>query len=135
MVVLKLFIGAIPEGYNYVNDVEAYFISMRLRSDEYTTRVLHEIEHADFINESTIRDRTGMLLSYDRISTGVKCLLLLHYEPDLVINCSEMGANAFKYLFEGCAYFNSPTVDLPDEITVMYNGEIMDGYECNMMIG
>ena len=131
---LELFIKECPDELDFIMDVDKYFNSKHLRDDEYTHRVLREVEHAEMIDESTFKDRTGVGLKIDYLSTSTKCLLLLKYYPDIIINCDEIGYNALQFVESGKIYFSTTDRELPSGLKVFYKGDEYDSDDLNYML-
>lgn len=60
-------------------DVESFFTGTFLRNDDFTRRVLKEIEDAKYQNEVTFIDRFGLGLYTSCLSTTSKILLAVKY--------------------------------------------------------
>lgn len=113
---LNWFIGSKDENLKFIDDVDKFFESKQFRDDEFTHIVLREIEKAEYVNEITFKDRTGINLRINNLSTGVKALLCVHYFPDKLINFDEVGWNCYRMLLllsEGNIFFTRFTVELP----------------------
>lgn len=50
-------------------------------------------------------------------------MLLNHYFPEKVINCTEVGDNLLKYLTDESIYFMVPSKTVDDNTKVLYNGQ------------
>lgn len=131
---LELFIRECPNELDFIIDVEKYFNFKRLRDDEYTHRVLREVEHAEWVDESTFKDRLGINLHVSCLSESTKCLLLLKYCPDIVINCDGIGCDALQFVESGKIYFSTTDRELPSELTVLYKGVEYDSDDLNYML-
>lgn len=131
--VLTIYVKKIPKGCDFVFDVEALFKYISLKDDVFIRRVLKDVEQCKIINPTAVMDRVGHVLPVRNISTGVKAVLLNHYFPEKVINCTEVGDNLLKYLTDGSIYFMVPSKTVDDNTKVLYNGQNMSGYEFNIM--
>ena len=137
-------IESIPKDKRLITDCEAAFGSMKLKDDEFTRRVLQEVEQAEYIDSITFRDRFGRALYVSCLSTGVKSLLCIYYLPDYVFDICEMGQNARVYLSlipKGNFYVSDWDFELyscqdDDKLNVKVNGVLYHAYdEINEAIG
>lgn len=134
----------IPDGVRVINDVEAAFRGIKLIDNEFTRIALREVEQAEFIDESTFKDRFNRNLYIECLSTGTKCLMCIQKYVDRVINICELGQNGralLSLLQEGSIFVDDIDFELykyqdEDKLSVCVNGVSYDCYdEINDAIG
>ena len=86
------------ESKDFIFDVEAFAGIIRLKDDKFTNKVLNELEKGSYQSEYSFVDRFGYGLRANSLSTGSKILLSAYYNPNYVINCTELGNNALDLL-------------------------------------
>ena len=128
---LELYIREYPDDIEFISDVDSYFLNSHLKNDEYTRSVLANIEKAQIVDEFSFKERTGTVLRSGCLSTSTKCLLLLHYFPNVIVNCDEIGNNALAMVKEGKLFFSTANRDLPNGLQVMYKGNLYSTDELN----
>lgn len=91
----------IPEGMRFVDYNDVYFDARTLLKDnEFTRKVLKEIDKARYQSEMTYisrREEFGALFK-DTLSTGTKTLLNIYGSPDVCFSTIECGTNALEML-------------------------------------
>lgn len=145
---LHLYVGdssLIPKDLKFIKDAEAEFVDTKLRDDEFTRTVLRELEQAEYVDEEVFKDRFGRELYSSCLSTGLKTLLLLAYNPTAVVDCNELGISGWGFLSllkDGYAYFENrefeyhPFDGIEEYRTVEVNGLICNSYvTVNAVIG
>lgn len=131
--VLNIYIGKenVPENVFLVYDVDAYFeIAPSINKTELVERVLREVEKAEYVNETTFKDRASRYLDVTKMSTGTKALVLCEKFSQYAINFSEVGSNVWQLLayVDDCkVYLNDASVfrlycDLQE---IKLNGELV----------
>ena len=93
----------IPEGETIVVDNRDYFAWKKKPEwfkDDFSARILKDIDKSEIIFEEALKDRFGHGISTMQISTGCKSLLSLKHSNGERFNGSMMGDNCAKYLLE-----------------------------------
>lgn len=99
----------IPETKIFIGDPEEAFLNVEMNGSEFQRTILREIEKGEYIDSMRFRDRFGNMLYYTDISTSSKILLEADSLNGCVINATEMGLNATKYIWllkDASLYFN-----------------------------
>lgn len=68
--------------------------------NDFGRRVIKEIDQAEVLFGSALKNRFGKGMSTEQLSTGSKTLFLLKYMPDYVYYGSNMGDNCVPFLME-----------------------------------
>lgn len=115
---LNIYVGEdkLPKGKVAVIDNESGFLDTVMENTEVVRRILNNVEHAEYCDESSFIDRFGYKLYSDFLSTSTKTLLNINYQTDKVFYGGEMGTSALIELLrlkEGNVYFD---VDFEDFI-------------------
>ena len=125
-----------------IKDVDTFFGETSLRQDEFTLKVLKEIEKAEYVTADTFKDRFGRYLYTTNLSTGTKILLSLHYYTDKLINGALLGDNCIDFiplLKEGNLYIGHRFIEFSTHITdidITYNNvAVASLLELNERIG
>lgn len=111
----------IPEDVRLVKDVEREFISIKLTVNDYTKRIVREIENGDLLDGDAYIDRFGYKLRLSELSTGCKAALCVCSTGD-VIDILECGINARDCILKTCTqgaillHYNGVTVAGKDEV-------------------
>ncbi len=84
------------------HDIEKLFFSTTIENNEATRKLLKQIENAEYISSSKYKDRFGIILSINDLSTGTKAALCVLYHPDKIIDLVECGNNAIDAIIENC---------------------------------
>lgn len=95
-------INDVPKDMKIVRCNDAFFNCGELKKDEFTDNVLNEIDKANYNSNTTFigRDKKLGAISMERLSTGCKTLLNIHYHPEICFDVIECGANALEMLAE-----------------------------------
>lgn len=128
---LNIFVGRekLPETAVVVVDNETGFLDTVLEDTETVRRILKNVEHASYCDETSFIDRFGYKLYSDFLSTSTKTLLNINHQTDKVFYGGEMGTSALIELLrlkKGNVYFDADFEDFiqPEEGTecVYVNG-------------
>lgn len=89
--------------YEYINgtvenDVERAFDRTQIVDCEAVRNVIRDIEHGEYLNNKSFRDRFGQVLGLDKLSTGSKAAIALACNKGLVLDAVELGSNALDYI-------------------------------------
>lgn len=97
---VSLYIGKKNVNLNleFIQDVDAFCMGLRLKNTEFVRMVLQEVEQAEYLAEDVFKDRFGRGLYVTCLSTSSKALIALYQNPDTIINCTEIGRNALDYI-------------------------------------
>lgn len=129
---ISIYVGKdnLPKDKEFIFDAESYFVLNRMIDCEFTREVLRKIEKGEFVDNETFKDRLGRGLFLECLSTSSKILILLNQNPDLVINCCELGLNAVDMIMQikDCnVYFENDRIDFQSE--KLYD-VFVNGYRC-----
>lgn len=81
-------------------DIEGEFSCLNLKDNELNRKLIKEIEHGEYINSVTFKDRFGVTLSTEDLSTGCKAAILLGSNPDKRVSLLECGSNALISVYK-----------------------------------
>ncbi len=130
---LNIYIGKnnIPDNLEFVYDPEELSVRIDLDKDIVSRFIVYEIEGGTVVNSNVFKDRFGVGMYAEALSSTSKILLLLT-QTDYLINASELGSNGIcllNHMTSGNAYFNSAGYDFnPDEYPVSINGNVADNW-------
>lgn len=85
-----------------LEDCDAAYAETRLTGCEYDKLILSEIEHGEYIDNDRYRDRFGLNLKRDEMSSSAKVALVVYHNPDKIVNGIEIGLEAFYTLLKYC---------------------------------
>lgn len=118
----------IPETKILIYDPEEAFLNVEMNGNEFQRTVLKEIEKGEYIDSMRFKDRFGNMLYYTDMSTSSKILLEAESLNGCVINATEIGLNATKYIWllkDASLYFNGRSSSFladVDAIEVLVDG-------------
>ena len=130
----------LPKDMEYIYDIDAFFVGVKLPDCEFVRKVLREIEKAEYVDEVTYKDRVGRYLYNSTLSSGSKILLAMYLYPSIIFNGIEMGGNCWDYMLSCTKSHVDITyvevefgLDLKEPVTL--NGEsFMSTYRLNEAI-
>jgi hypothetical protein len=133
MNMLNIYIGEdnIKSGLKKVTDNDLEFNLVGLSDTEDVRMILRDIEQGEYVDEYKFKDRFGVMLYPDVISTGSKTLINISCgDSSKVYSGAELGANARRVLMKlnnGNVYFREHFDRLSYQgIPVIVNGTICD---------
>lgn len=97
---LKIYFG---EMENVLHNVETYFKNQAEESwlsDEFVIRMIEDVDKSIVKSPYCIESPVLGQIPPERLSGGVKALILIKYEKDRVVNASNCGDNCAKWLLE-----------------------------------
>lgn len=103
---LKIWFGKNYPFEGVITRVDHFFDTRKKKewfSDEFNQKMIYDVDHGtkvlkDFALENPLIG--GM--SPDKLSGGVKTLILIKEMPDLIFDATNCGDNCFKWLFKMC---------------------------------
>lgn len=105
---LKVFIGSVPEERaGFIKNPQKFFLGVTLVPDKITKEILESVAGCTIVDKITIRTNDGKLKSVGELNYDAKILLINHYYPDFIVNCSGLKKEYQKFLKEGMVFFNS----------------------------
>lgn len=124
---LKLYLDEVPEGLQVENDVEKMFRTFKLKCTEKEKEAVRVIEQGELIDAYTFRDRFGVRLYTNQLSTGCKAALCVLNAGDTVVNLMECGLNARDFIM---TLDTGAVVDVIDDVTICN----IDGDNANVLL-
>ncbi|MCR5608305.1 MAG: DUF4869 domain-containing protein [Lachnospiraceae bacterium] len=99
---LKVFLGDMEEAiYNtsvyFKNDYEDEWII-----DSYVKNMIRDVDNSDVLDSGVIDSPVLGKIPPTSISGGVKTLILVKFEPNVIFNVSTCGDNCSKWLLDIC---------------------------------
>lgn len=104
-------------GFDHISDVEAAFKTVRLTGTETERSIIHSIDNATYLSETSFKDRFGYKLHMSELSTGCKAALVtLHNQETWIrlIECGDNARDAILCLIDRCKVimgYNDVTID------------------------
>ena len=97
---LKVFFGDMPEAiYNtsvyFKNDYEDDWIV-----DPFVVEMIKDVDSSEVLYSGVIDSPVLGKIPPDKLSGGIKTLILVKFEPDVVFNASTCGDNCAKWLLK-----------------------------------
>ena len=102
-----------------INDVEPITPYLYFSNDDYTNRVLSEIEKGSYVSRDIFTDRFGYNLKIDCLSTGSKILIAVKQLQDRIIDATELGNNCLDLLLHvgsGNILFKRSNIEFSEDI-------------------
>lgn len=91
----------VPAGLDIITNVDAAFCKADFVVDSTTSRIVQFVDEGELLDRRTFRDRFGVTLYTDFLSTGSKAGLLVH-STDRVVDLTECGTNAKSAILSFC---------------------------------
>lgn len=105
---LKVFIESVPEERaGFIKNPRKFFLGVTLIPDKITKEILENVAGCTLVDELTVRTSDGKLKSVGELNYDTKILLINHYYPDFIVNCSGLKKEYQKFLKEGMVFFDS----------------------------
>ena len=104
MIVLNIFIRdePYPGNLEIIDNIEVAFVKYKFKNTEFERNILRVIENAAICNTNAFIDRFGNKLPISDLSTGTKAALLIHANPDKLVDTIECGLNALSSILSFC---------------------------------
>lgn len=123
----------VQNGTLCIDDNKLFFVQYTipvLNSD--VDKLLSHVDNCKFINNDRFKDRNGVDLYWEDLSTGGMTILNAYYYPDIAFSGIECGLNAVRDLTllpRGIIYKSAPWPSEGDKFTAMYRGKVYTDYE------
>lgn len=127
------------EDANYVFSPDTYFkynYEDEWFDDELVKKMVQDVDHSTVISAHSIESPVLGIIAPERLSGGVKALIIMYKEPALIVNASSCGNNCAKWILE-IGRRQDFTVRLgyemefeePFDIRIKNSGNIIHSYE------
>lgn len=83
-----------PDVYFKYNYEEEWF------EDELVKEMVRDVDRSEVMSAHSIDSPVFGLIAPERLSGGVKALIIMYKEPDLIVNASSCGNNCAKWILE-----------------------------------
>lgn len=121
---LNIYIGDYkPDNLTYIHDVDSFFERMRIKDNDFSRRVIMEIDMGNYIESDMFIDRFGRGLYIGCLSTSSKILLALNQYPNYLINATEIGSNAIDLILDipdANVYFQHSYIEFNNDVKEVY---------------
>lgn len=91
------------ENPNYVFSPDTYFkynYEDEWFDDELVKEMVRDVDGSTVISSHSIDSPVLGIIAPERLSGGVKALIIMYKEPDLIVNASSCGNNCAKWILE-----------------------------------
>lgn len=91
------------EDANYVFSPDTYFkynYEDEWFEDELVKKMVHDVDGSTVLSAHSIDSPILGIIAPERLSGGVKALMIMYKEPQLIINASACGDNCAKWILE-----------------------------------
>ena len=91
------------EDKNYVLSPDTYFkynYEEEWFEDELVKKMVLDVDSSSVISAHAIDSPVLGVIAPERLSGGVKALIIMYQEPDLIVNASSCGNNCAKWILE-----------------------------------
>lgn len=91
------------EDANYVFSPDTYFkynYEDEWFDDELVKKMVQDVDHSTVISAHSIESPVLGVIAPERLSGGVKALIIMYKEPSLIVNASSCGNNCAKWILE-----------------------------------
>lgn len=127
----NIYIGKnnIPSELKFLYDPESVTLMIDLEHSNMSRDIVKSIDKGEVIGRNVFKDRFGIGMYSEALSTTSKILLLLE-QTDLLINANELGDNGLHYLNRMClgnVYFDNALRNIEPEVyPAAVNGVIVN---------
>jgi hypothetical protein len=86
---------------NYVFSPDTYFkynYEDEWFEDEFVKEMILDVDNSEVISANSINSPVLGIIAPERLSGGVKALIIMYKEPDLIVNASACGDNCAKWI-------------------------------------
>ena len=83
-----------PDTYFKYNYEDAWF------EDELVKEMVHDVDGSTVLSAHSIDSPVLGIIAPERLSGGVKALIIMYMEPELIVNASACGDNCAKWILE-----------------------------------
>ncbi|MCI8967415.1 MAG: DUF4869 domain-containing protein [Lachnospiraceae bacterium] len=83
-----------PDTYFKYNYEDAWF------EDELVKEMVHDVDGSTVLSAHSIDSPILGIIAPERLSGGVKALIIMYMEPELIVNASACGDNCAKWILE-----------------------------------
>ena len=127
------------ENENYVFSPDTYFkynYEDEWFEDDFVKMMVQDVDGSTVISAHSIDSPVLGIIAPERLSGGVKALIIMYKEPDLIVNASACGDNCAKWILE-IGKKQDITVRLgyemefeePFDICIKNSGKVIHNYE------
>lgn len=127
------------ENVNYVFSPDTYFkynYEEEWFEDDFVKMMVQDVDGSTVISAHSIDSPVLGIIAPERLSGGVKALIIMYKEPDLIVNASACGDNCAKWILE-IGKKQDITVRLgyemefeePFDICIKNSGKVIHNYE------
>lgn len=127
------------ENVNYVFSPDTYFkynYEDEWFEDDFVKMMVQDVDGSTVISAHSIDSPVLGIIAPERLSGGVKALIIMYKEPDLIVNASACGDNCAKWMLE-IGKKQDITVRLgyemefeePFDICIKNSGKVIHNYE------
>ena len=127
------------ENVNYVFSPDTYFkynYEDEWFEDDFVKMMVQDVDGSTVISAHSIDSPVLGIIAPERLSGGVKALIIMYKEPDLIVNASACGDNCAKWILE-IGKKQDITVRLgsemefeePFDICIKNSGKVIHNYE------
>lgn len=127
------------ENTNYVFSPDTYFkynYEDEWFEDDFVKMMVQDVDGSTVISAHSIDSPVLGIIAPERLSGGVKALIIMYKEPDLIVNASACGDNCAKWILE-IGKKQDITVRLgyemefeePFDICIKNSGKVIHNYE------
>lgn len=127
------------ENVNYVFSPDTYFkynYEDEWFEDDFVKMMVQDVDGSTVISAHSIDSPVLGTIAPERLSGGVKALIIMYKEPDLIVNASACGDNCAKWILE-IGKKQDITVRLgyemefeePFDICIKNSGKVIHNYE------
>ena len=91
------------ESVNYVFSPDTYFkynYEEEWFEDEFVKKMVQDVDGSTVMSAHSIDSPVLGISAPERLSGGVKALIIMYKEPDLILNASACGNNCAKWILE-----------------------------------
>ena len=91
------------EDANYVFSPDTYFkynFEEEWFEDELVKEMVHDVDGSTVLSAYSIDSPVLGIIAPERLSGGVKALIIMYMEPELIVNASACGDNCAKWILE-----------------------------------
>lgn len=91
------------ENVNYVFSPDTYFkynYEDEWFEDDFVKMMVQDVDGSTVISAHSIDSPVLGIIAPERLSGGVKALIIMYKEPDLIVNASACGDNCAKWILE-----------------------------------
>ncbi len=126
---LNIYVGEenIPKDLKFIYDPESITTLLDLNKDIVSRYVVKEIDKGDVIDSGTFKDRFGIKVYAESLSTTSKIILAL-LQTDFLVNVNELGTGGIymlNHMTTGNAYISNIFRVEPEEYPIFINGKLI----------